>query len=114
MEVKAYKNEYGELTIEPVTDYVPISTVSFQKTPEVRENLFDINTAEKVALITENRGIQVCFPLLAGRGPNNAYVVIHKDASTVAVGKVTLNDFQCELSAGEEINRLARTTFPPV
>lgn len=80
-----YENYFGSVILTPVTQYMPIQSVSMEKMPATTHaNLISIEGAEKLALITDNKDIQVAFtPDL-----KQAYVLHHKGPSTVAIVKI--------------------------
>lgn len=57
-----YSNEYGQLTVEKISQVMPIKQIG-RDLPSFPycDIAFDIKTAEQIALITENRGTQICF-----------------------------------------------------
>lgn len=79
-----FENVFGCVTFVPVTEAMHVSKIrGADLDPGC---LFDIETAEKVALITENRHIQLCsFKTVDGW---RCYVVLHETASTAAVAKL--------------------------
>ena len=57
-----YSNEYGQLTVEKISEIMPIKQISRELPSFPSTDIaFDIKTAERIALITENRGVQICF-----------------------------------------------------
>lgn len=103
-----YQNEYGELTLEPVSDLLHVSKV-LSDDPLVRENMFSFEDAEWIALITDNRGIQLSI----SRADNyqKGYVVIHESPSMVRIAKATILSRNLSIGKpGEEIERVARSS----
>lgn len=77
-------NEYGRLVLVPVTDDIPVSTISSPMVPD--ECFFDLDTAEAVALITGNKGIQIAFN--HRERPVRAYVMHHSSSSVARVCRI--------------------------
>jgi hypothetical protein len=99
-----YSNRFGTVEITPVTPFMPVSSI--RKThPQAQENTFDLHTAEKIALITENRRIQLCphFPI-----DGLAYLVLHDSPSMAAICRVNVLEFSCATSPAEMIETLNR------
>ncbi len=94
-----YENHYGTVELEPVTDYMPIADISYHLTA-AQDNAFSLEMAEQVALITENRGIQIAFPVISGKY-TCAYVVLHQGANHAAICRVTNLTFLPTRSARE-------------
>jgi hypothetical protein len=99
-----YKNEYGVLELVPL-EYRDINTVLVTDTPD--EYRLDLETAEKIALITENCGVQLAFGD-SSLGLKQAIVVHHSGPRTVAVCRVHSLDFKPGVNAREEIERHAK------
>lgn len=70
-------------------------------------NQFDLDTAEKITLITENRRVQICFPYPFPK-PAWCYIVHHDTASTAAICRAELHDFQCAMTARDMISSINR------
>jgi hypothetical protein len=93
-----YENEYGCLEIEVVGEY--------QRVAAIESNNFDagcfftIDEAEKIALITGNRGIQLGFPSFDLK---KAYVLYHQSPSVAAVCRVVRLDFGKGINATKEL-----------
>jgi hypothetical protein len=105
-----YSNRFGTAEVTPVTPFMPVSSI--RKThPQAQENTFDLTTAEKIALITENRGIQLCphFPI-----DGLAYLVLHDSPSMAAICRVNIEDFVCASSPADMIEALSRHTVAMV
>ena len=82
-----YKNHYGEAVIEIVSDYMSIKKVTRKYVP--KGCWFNMDQAEQIALITDNRHLQIGF----SEDLRHAYVIHHKNANTVAYCKVTSINF---------------------
>ena len=94
-----YTNQYGHLVLEPVTDIMPISQIR-----AIPEHMFDINTAEQIATITENRGIQISFVNWEGNNEDKLfYVILHDSPSTGAVARVKEIDYRLNIPARDVI-----------
>jgi len=104
-QVVNFKNSFGALKISFVTDFMPVGEIS-QNMPEVSSNLFDVETAEKIALITDNKNVQIgmCYPL-----NGQAYLIYHSSASVAAVCKIESISFPCAVSPAEQIALMARS-----
>lgn len=78
-----YENKYGELRLERVAEFVPVA--QFKRIPEHNRVLFDLRTAEQIAVITGNRGVQIafCYPI-----NGLAYVVLHDGSGKCALCRV--------------------------
>lgn len=80
MDPICFNNQYGKATLTPVTDTLPLSEVSFAKMPAlVRQVRLTVEQAEQLALISENKDIQICFNM----HEKLHYVVFHVTANTV-------------------------------
>ncbi|GKR18322.1 MULTISPECIES: hypothetical protein [Aeromonas] len=103
--VICFENEFGSLRVSLVTDYLSVSNIS-RDIPEVCANLFDVETAEKIALVTDNKSVQLCmcYPL-NGLG----YMVYHRNGKEAAVCKIENIEFSCNVSPAEQIQRMARS-----
>ena len=86
-----FKNKYGFVELTPITDYMPVLGMS--QLPIVNDYLFSMEDAEKLALITDNRMVQVSFPFLCQKDhpkQNQGYIVHHQSASVACVCKVDI------------------------
>lgn len=84
-----FQNRYGRLVLSLVSDVIHVDKISGKNV--AAEHKFDIRIAEKIALITDNRGIQIC-PVSEG-GKWLCYVVVHDTPSTAAVAEVALIEY---------------------
>lgn len=111
-----YANEFGEVVLEPITRYMPISEISKENVPEVEEALFSMETAEKIALITENKMIQIALPYPIRSDERAAYLVKHSSTRRAAVCRVHIKSFQTpgNVSAQEQIESMAPKTIRPI
>lgn len=100
-----FSNKFGIVEITPVTEFMAVSSI--RKThPQAQANTFDLTTAEKIALITENRRIQICphfFPI-----DGLAYLLLHDSPSTAAICRVDVEQFVCTTTPAEMLNELNR------
>jgi len=95
---KEYSNQYGSLKFM-VGGKQKISDLKSDNFPE--EVFFDLGMAEKIALITENRKIQICF-----RDLHRAYLVYHFTPSEVGLCSYIELDFSSRVTPSKEIERL--------
>lgn len=95
-----YNNKYGSLTLVRTEDYTYVGDMS-SKDIKDEDYFISIEEAEQVALITDNKGIQIAFD------PNSkykkAYVVHHKNSSTAAFVKVEDLRYTNNKSAQDQI-----------
>lgn len=82
--ITQFKNKFGSVTFRPVTEITHVKNI---RGADVEARcLFDVETAEKLALITENHRVQIC----PTQGPDGwrCYVVLHEDSANVAVAEI--------------------------
>lgn len=80
-----FKNGYGTLTLKLVSAVMPVDSIRGADIADAYK--FDLHTAEKVALITGNRRIQI-----GGTNAHDCYVVAHESTSTAAIACIeTMN-----------------------
>lgn len=87
-----YANRFGSVEVTPMTAFMPLAGI--RKThPMAQAHAFDLTTAEQIALVTENRGVQLCvhYPL-----DGLAYLVLHDSPSTAAICRVEVKEFACD------------------
>lgn len=100
-----YTNRYGTVKFRPVTEYMPVKNISFDKLRLPETILFDIDTAEKIVLITDNRNSQISFP--PSKGEKNqlkkAYFIHHSSTSVAAACELVSIDFISDINPTEEI-----------
>lgn len=104
-----FANRFGVAEITPVTESMPIGDI--RKThPMALANTFDIETAEQIALITENRRIQICprFDPMDGM----AYLVLHDSPSSASICSVKVLEFVCGTTPAKMIESLNRHSAP--
>lgn len=98
-----FTNRYGFLTLETTGEFMPVSSIVGAELPD--QVKFTLETAEEVALISENKGIQICFEMpLTGK----AYVLVHKTQSTAAVAKIKRLRYTASDPACGELERRNR------
>lgn len=98
--VSRYENRYGVLVVVGLTEPMLIREIHGRDVPE--EHKFDLDTAERIVLITENRLSQVCI-----ESKDSVYLVIHTSPSTGYVARVADLEYRGPSSAAREISRLA-------
>lgn len=81
-EIIEYENKYGSLELETVSEYKKVGEI---RSKDLDPSLFfDIETAEQIALITGNKGIQLSVTYLPGK----MFVIHHASSDIAAVCKV--------------------------
>lgn len=85
-----FQNRYGRAVLTPVTPVMPLNDID-SSGPEVTDNCINFEQAEQLALISGNRGIQICFASF-----EKIYVIAHETSNTAAVCSVRIEAFQCE------------------
>lgn len=113
-----YINSYGALTLIAVSDLMLLKKVStkFVETLEKdkKESLFlPMEICEQIALITENKKIQICFSLSKSLNENCAYVFLHESPSTGWVCKVASLEYLSPVGAQEKLEQeLQKYSYP--
>ncbi|EKO3607099.1 hypothetical protein M6C35_002007 [Vibrio metschnikovii] len=114
----SYANEFGELTLEPVTPFMPISEISSENIPEIKDVLVSLDCAEQVALITENArtSMSVIFPF-----PNGtdiiSFALKYSCSNRAAVCRVFIQSFKTNEgigSAQEQIEAMRPKCYGPL
>ena len=102
--IKKYSNEYGSLVVDMLEGFKPIADI---KRPD-DVFLFSLKDAEKIVLITENKDSQivVCFPF-----DGKCYFVLYNGCKEGAICIVTIEEFKCDLSPSDEIDRIYKETL---
>jgi len=112
-----YSNNFGELTLEPVTPFMPISEICSKTIREIHDVLVSLDCAEQATLITENKGfaMSVVFPLPEST-ENFSFAIKYSSARRGAVCRVTINRFHTKsgLTAQEQIESMALKTIGPI
>lgn len=94
-----FKNEYGSATLEIDGEFKAIKDLGrVRDLPE--EFIFSIDDAEKLALISENRYIQISFD---SSNLRRCAVIVHDSASTGAWAKIKELNFKEGIDAQEEL-----------
>jgi hypothetical protein len=99
-----YQNKYGSLTLAPVTDVMHVNEIRGVNIDS--QYKFDIKAAEQIALITDNRGVQLA-PIKEPEGWR-VYVVVHETPETAAVAKIVELVYIGKDSAKQEIRNAQR------
>jgi hypothetical protein len=95
MSILTYKNKYGYLEFEVIENYRDISTIHSK---DLQDNLFfEIEVAEHIALITENRDIQLSVTY----DPKKMFLIHHQSSSVAAVCRITKIEFNSDFNARE-------------
>lgn len=76
-----FQNQYGQLTLALVDSLRNVRNIHGKDIDPAHK--FGLETAEKIALVTDNRGIQ-----LGGLGAHDCYVVVHETPDTAAVARI--------------------------
>lgn len=97
-----FTNEFGILNVSLVTDFLPVRDIH-RNMMSVSDNLFGMETAEEIALITGNKHIQLvmCYPL-----NGQCYMLYHQSGSLAAVCKIESIELLCERSPADQINSM--------
>lgn len=109
MERIVYENKYGRLEIEVVGAYRAVGLIRCR---DLDPSLsFTIDQAEQISLITDNRGIQVCF-----QAPEYQHVFLlhHESSGLAAECRIVNLQFTARVNAQDEIERLAPKTLGPL
>ena len=101
-----FKNRFGLLKLALLTDVMPVRDIRGTNIDNIHK--FPIDQAEQVALITDNRGIQIST--VKADGQWLFYIVVHDSPSTGAVARVETIAYTGRLPALEI--QMAQT--PPV
>jgi hypothetical protein len=83
----SYTNEYGRLIVKPITGVIPVRDVRLDDIPRTAQ--FDLETAEQIVLITENRHSQI----VVKSASQLMALVIHESPSTCWVAQITLLEY---------------------
>jgi hypothetical protein len=104
-EVIPYKNRYGTVELEIMTESYPVSAIRSTMVPE--EYMIDIDTAEAVALITENRHLQ-----MSSKDLRKYYILFHNNASSVQIVRIKSLSLIEGVNPRQEIATLNRGRNP--
>lgn len=102
------RNSFGALSLTPIMPFVPVSDISVNNYPQAKLNMVSLESAAKVALISENNKIQICFPTTT-KFQDAAFVVYHDTPRTGAICAVEIDNFNTNdnTSPFEKIDQLA-------
>lgn len=97
-----YKNKYGSLEIEVIGPYQDVTKMRVKDQPS--STYFTINEAEKIALITGNKDIQIAFEYPSYK---NACLVHHSISNPrlAAVCRIVSLDFNENIDAQAELSK---------
>ena len=103
-----FRNRFGSASVTPIAEPLAINGLS-SSNPIAQANMIDMETAEKLALISDNKRIQILFEApFSGR----AFVVLHGTPKTsVAICRVRINAFACAKSPSAMLEELVRGTY---
>jgi hypothetical protein len=96
-----YENEYGKLVLELITPYQHISKIHSKEVPD--DCFFDLDTAEQIVLITDNKKSQVAFTEWTKNA--KGYLIVHESPSSACVVRIIEMQYNGP-EAQEEIERL--------
>lgn len=99
MGTKNFSNKYGSLKVVFVGERQEVSKIKSAEFPE--DVFFDMETAEKIALITNNRRMQISFRKI-DKG-NHGYLLYHFLASEVSLCRIESLTFSSDVIPSEEI-----------
>lgn len=103
MKIKTYKNKYGTLELKPIGNFVPFSDFELFYHNYKQKVYISLDIAEKIALITENKDIQI------GITKNfNAYVIVYNSLNWLSLAKVEKLDFVSDINPAQELEKLAK------
>lgn len=102
--MKTYNNYYGKLILEETGELLKVSEIRGINLPD--ELKFSLDIAEKIALITENRGIQISGEF--HKNPPKMYVIMHVSPSTGYIGKIVSLEFNSDINPTEELAKFAK------
>ena len=86
MSTRTYQNRYGNLTLGLVSEFRPVSTFNSRDVPD--EYKITMEVAEQIALITDNRGIQLCVEFIDNRLTGRMFIIVHESKSSAALAKI--------------------------
>lgn len=102
-----YRNRYGALTVEPVSELMHVRDIRCADFPDSIK--FDLDTAEKIALITENRRSQIAFSTWTRS--SLGILIVHATESTARVVRVVCLDYTGEIEPRMAIQCERRDTL---
>lgn len=86
-----YQNRFGSLVLEPISEYRAVRGIRSDIVP-TEGRFHGIDIAEKVALITDNRGIQISFQMPLTRD-SFGYILHHDSPSTCAICRIVSMEY---------------------
>lgn len=109
-ELLKYRNQYGFLILELITPFMHVSNINIDKALETsfKELItISLHEAEQVALITDNKSIQIVnvFGEI-----DEAYILYHKSISVVSFANIVEIKFTSDLDPQDEIERIYQDT----
>lgn len=96
-----YKNSYGVVEFEVVGPYQSVSGMWAKDFDQ--SCAFSLDDAEKIALITGNRHIQMVFPMWA---KDKSFLIHHESSGSAALCRVTKIQFDSDVKPADELDRL--------
>ena len=97
-----YKNKYGQLELEVIGPYQDVTKM---KSKEFDDScFFGIAEAEKIALITDNCGIQLSFSGGAKPDINKGYMLHHESSGIAALCRIVSLNFDKEINATKALD----------
>ena len=98
--MRTFENEYGQLIVQPISDFMNVRDITHDLLTD--ECFFNMKTAEKIALITENKIMQIAFkPDLSA-----AYMIMHNTPHTAAACEIINLIFSKKVKPEKEIESL--------
>jgi len=94
-----YANKYGSLTLKKIGDFKKVS--EFHSKNFSDNVFFSADTAEKIALITGNLGIQMS--IVKRKGEYKGFVIKHKSSSVAVLTKIDSITFDKTINPTKEI-----------
>lgn len=112
MDAFIYSNRYGTLEVRQVTEWFPVGNFSSRRflAEHPEHPTFNINTAEQIVLITENKRSQITGMWDAENQkvtPDSCILLVHQSSSIACVVEITKLDY-IGGNAQEEIEHHAR------
>lgn len=101
--IYSYKNEYGELEVESISKTQSLHGWYVKDLPD--DIKFDLDTAEKIVLITENRKSQITGDWF---GNKMCVFVYHISPSDVQICKINKLIFTSSVNPTEELEKFGK------
>jgi hypothetical protein len=86
-----YQNSYGTLVVEPVSPLMLVRNIRGVDFPD--DIKFDVDTAAKIALITENNRTQLAFQPWTAAKDALGYLIVHETPDTARVVRIVSMDY---------------------